>query len=166
MSMSSRIGVMEAGRITQIGAPTEIYEHPRSRFVADFIGSINLFEGRVASVSDGVVLVTSDEAGCEIAVEDGENPSVGSTIHVGVRPEKLTVVRGEAAGSGNVNRIAGEVLEVAYLGERSVLHVRTRGGKVIKVSQANDRRTGAPHLASGDPVHVTWAPSSSILLSS
>src|SRR3546814_9879665 len=115
-------------------------------------------------VGNGESRVSSPYGACDLAIEDEERPDVGSAVFVGVRPEKLTILKDGAAGGGEANRVAGEVLEVAYLGERSVFHVRTPGGKVVKVTQANDRRVGGPLLSSGDAVHLSWAPSSSILL--
>ena len=162
MSMSSRIGVMEHGRIVQIGTPNEIYEHPRSRFVADFIGSINQFEGRVAAVDGRTVRIASDEAGGELVAFDDAPPAAGAVAWLGVRPEKLNV--GVDGGSEAANQIAGEVLEIAYLGERSLLHVRTDTGKVVKAAQRNERRVGGPDLGSGSRVVLSWHAENSILL--
>ena len=162
MSMSSRIGVMDHGRIVQIGTPTEIYEHPRSRFVADFIGSINQFQGRVAAVEGRMVRIASDDAGGELIAFDDAPPPAGAAAWLGVRPEKLSV--GPDGRPEAVNRIAGEVLEISYLGERSLLHVRTDTGKIVKVAQPNERRAGGPDLGSGSRVVLSWHAENSILL--
>ena len=162
MSVSSRIGVMEHGRIVQIGTPNQIYEHPRTRFVADFIGSINQFEARVVEVEGSTVRLECDEVAGRLVAMEQSPPIVGSPVWLGIRPEKATVTV-DGAGSSD-NRIAGEVLEIAYLGERSILHVRTDAGKIVRVSQANDRRSGGPTLASGHRVLVCWSAENSILL--
>jgi ABC-type Fe3+/spermidine/putrescine transport system ATPase subunit len=164
MSMSSRIGVMNAGRIAQLGAPGEIYEHPANRFVADFIGSINLFDVRIAAVENGRVRAECADAGADFMAEESAPPPVGSAAWLGVRPEKLTVSTLPPPPGGNT--LGGRVLEIAYLGERSVFHVQTPRGRVVKVTMANDRRIGGPPVASGDEVHVSWSPASSIVLTS
>ena len=170
MSMSSRIGVMDAGRIVQIGTPNDIYEHPRTRFVADFIGSINLIEGRIATVDGHRVTLDATAAGVTLAADEDPaaaavSPSVGRHAWLGVRPEKLTVV-GRDAANGKDNSLAGKVLEIAYRGERSMVHVEIAGGAIVRAALPNDRRFGGPALSSGDEVSVNWAPASSILLTS
>src|SRR3546814_17225011 len=95
-------------------------------------------------VGNGAIRVSSPDAACDLASEDEERPDVGSAVFVGVRPEKLTILKDGAAGGGEANRVAGEVLEVAYLDDRSVFHIRPPGGKVVKVPQATDRHVGRP----------------------
>ena len=170
MSMSSRIGVMDAGRIVQIGAPNEIYEHPRTRFVADFIGSINLIEGHVAAVDGHRVTLEPMAAGIRLTADEDPvtvavPPAVGRHAWLGVRPEKLTVA-GRNAANGKDNSLVGRVLEIAYRGESSMVHVEIAGGAVMRAALPNERRFGGPALSSGDEVCVTWAPASSILLTS
>ena len=164
MSMAGRIAVMESGRLVQVGAPSDIYEHPGSRFVADFIGSINLLEGQVTGLDQGTAALDSVEAGRPIrALLNGAAvPEAGAKAWVGVRPEKLVVERTGKPGAGNA--VDGTLLEVAYLGDRSVLHVRLDSGKVLKASCPNERRFGADGLAAGDSVHVSWAEENCILL--
>ncbi len=171
MSMASRMGVMEAGRIVQIGSPTAIYEHPRNRFVADFIGSINLFEGRIAAVEGAAVRLAVPEAGGDLVVREESlrvepPPAPGATAWIGVRPEKLTVAAApvEGARPNAANLLYGAVLEVAYLGERSIFHLRLDSGRMIKATMPNERRFGGAGPASGDRVQVSWAPESGILL--
>ena len=128
MSMADRLAVMREGRIEQIGAPAEIYERPRSRYVAEFIGEINLFEGRVAVVRDGVALVETAEgaiqARCERRVEEG------ASVAVAVRPERMTFV---ANGDG-ANRLEGTLHDFAYRGDRRILRVRLDSGRFLRVS--------------------------------
>jgi spermidine/putrescine ABC transporter ATP-binding subunit len=167
MSVASRIGVMDRGRIVQLGAPRDIYEHPQSRFVADFIGSINLLEGRVARVEGGTVRLVSLEAAGEIAAaEDGEAPGplpeTGAGAWVGVRPEKLSV--GRARPNGDANVLEGELLEIAYMGENSVCHVRLDSGRIMRATIPNERRVGGAEVRSGERVYLSWPPASSILL--
>ena len=150
-------------RIVQIGTPNQVYEHPGTRFVADFIGSINQFEARVVDVAGPIVRLACDGVADPLVALEQSPPAVGSPVWLGVRPEKATIV---VDGSSPLdNRVAGEVLEIAYLGERSILHVRTDKGKILRVAQANDRRSGGPALASGQRVYVCWGAENSILLS-
>ena len=161
MTMSTRIGVMSAGRIVQIGAPDEIYEQPRSRFVADFVGTINLFEGRVARVgSAGAVLALAD--GVELAI--AQKLAVGAAACIGLRPEKLMLSRAPAAAG--LNALAGVIQDVAYLGGLSSYHVRLDGGAVVRVTAPNQERRTDDRLAVGERVQVAWRPEAAVVLDS
>lgn len=164
MSMAGRIAVMDAGRLVQVGSPAEIYEHPASRFVADFIGSINLLDGRITAIDRHIAEFDSAEAGAVLrAALNGAGPaSAGDPGWVGVRPEKLVVESKEPPPGSNA--VSGDILEVAFLGERSVLHVRLDSGKVLKASCANERRFDARGLSTGDRVYLSWAAENGILL--
>jgi putrescine transport system ATP-binding protein len=151
MSMASRIAVMNRGRIVQIGAPTEVYEHPANRFVAGFLGSVNLFEGtaRSATVS-GAIAIASPEAGADLlapgTAQDG-------TVWLAIRPEKIRLGRTREPADGNA--LSGEVVEIAYLGERSLFHVRLPAGKLVSVVAVNALR-GGPAFRVGDHVGLSW----------
>lgn len=164
MSVAGRIAVMDSGRLVQIGSPSDIYEHPRSRFVADFIGSINLLDGRVVGSDEGTAALESAEAGKPLrATLNGiAPPAAGQTAWIGIRPEKLVVDRRHPVPDNNA--VSGDVLEIAYLGERSIIHVRLDSGKVLKASCPNERRFDARGLAAGDRVHVSWSAENGILL--
>ncbi|NBC31183.1 MAG: polyamine ABC transporter ATP-binding protein [Alphaproteobacteria bacterium] len=164
MSVAGRIAVMESGRLVQIGSPSEIYEHPRSRFVADFIGSVNLLDGRVTGTDGGVTALDSAEAGGPLRarLNGTAAPATGDRAWIGIRPEKLLVDRRQPSREGNA--LSGEVLEIAYLGERSIIHVRLDSGKVLKASCPNERRFDARGIAAGDRVHVSWSAENGILL--
>jgi spermidine/putrescine ABC transporter ATP-binding subunit len=167
MSVASRIGVMDGGRIVQLGAPRDIYEHPQSRFVADFIGSINLLEGEVRAVQGRTVRLAAPEADGELAAAEngaagGPLPAPGASAWIGVRPEKLAV--GRARPDGDANVLEGRLLEVAYLGENSVCHVRLDSGRIVRATVPNERRFASADMASGDRVFLSWPPASSILL--
>jgi putrescine transport system ATP-binding protein len=158
MTMSTRIGVMQAGRIAQIGTPGEVYESPASRFVADFVGTINLFDATVLRAeAGGAVLGT---AVGELVV--AQPLAVGAAVCLGVRPEKLLLSRAPLAAG--LNRLRGVIQDVAYLGGLSSYHVRLGDGKVIRASAPNlERRAGVP-LAVGDEVHVGWRPDAGVVL--
>ena len=159
---SSRIAVMHDGRIVQTGTPTEIYEYPGSRFVARFIGSVNLFEGHVAECAADHVLVTSEEAGCALAVEHGAQVAVGARVAVAVRPEKLVMAREPPAHEHN--RIAAVIDEIAYRGGLSIYKLRTATGRTLRLTQPNRDRAAAERPAPREPVYVSWHPASGVLL--
>ncbi len=128
MSMADRIAVMRAGRIEQIGAPAEIYERPRSRYVAEFIGEINIFEGRAFRAGDALRLDTPEgpiEAAAPASLADG------ATATVAVRPERM---RFAAAGERGANRLAGVVHDASYRGDRRIFRVRLNSGALARVA--------------------------------
>ncbi len=158
MSMASRIAVMSQGRIVQLGKPQEIYEAPASRFVADFIGGVNLLEGRVLRARDGLIEVESAEAGATLVVE---HPALapGSAVAIAVRPEKIAFGPPDAAA----NRLAGRVRGTAYRGEASTYEVELASGKVLRVTLVNTARR-APPFAVGDSVSLAFAPAAAVVL--
>ena len=164
MTLSSRIGVMHAGRIVQTGTPTEIYEQPRSRFVARFIGSVNLFEGRVVKRAANHVLIASEEAGCTLAVEHTSRVTAGARVAVAVRPEKLVMAREPPAG--DCNRVRAVIDEVAYRGGLSIYRLRTATGHALRLTQPNRERAAAQRPAPREPVFVSWHAASGVVLDS
>jgi len=165
MTLASRIAVMDHGRICQIGTPTEIYEFPRSRFVADFIGSINLFEGTVKSVRKGSVEVDCPSAGCLFDVAGEHRVAAGAKVSIAVRPEKISIERNKPKGS-RANAVQGKVLDLGYFGKDSLYRVRLNSGELVRVSRLNEERL-AEHERSvdwDDSVWLSWGPSSPILL--
>ena len=164
MTLSSRIGVMNAGEIVQTGTPTEVYEYPGSRFVAEFIGSVNMFEGRIVEDEPDHVLIESDEAGCPLYIDHGVSAAPGARVWVAVRPEKLAMSR-EAPGHEH-NRIEAVVDEIAYMGGLSIYHLRTANGRKLRVTQPNQLRAAANRLTWEDRVYASWHPSSAVVLGS
>ena len=163
MTLSSRIGVMNAGEIVQTGTPTEVYEYPGSRFVAEFIGSVNLFEGRIVEDEPDHVLIESEEAGCPIWIDHGVSAAPGARVWVAVRPEKITMSREAPAGQDH-NRIEAVVEEIAYLGGLSIYHLRTGTGKMLRVTQSNRVRAATDRFTWKDPAYASWHPSSGVVL--
>ena len=163
MTLSSRNGVMNAGEIVQTGTPTEVYEYPGSRFVAEFIGSVNLFEGRIVEDEPDHVLIESEEAGCPIYIDHGVSAAPGARVWVAVRPEKITMSREAPAGQDH-NRIEAVVEEIAYLGGLSIYHLRTGTGKMLRVTQPNRVRAAADRFTWKDPAYASWHPSSGVVL--
>ena len=169
MTMATRIGVMSEGKILQIGRPEEIYETPNCRFVADFIGSVNLFKGQVSVDEPDHVVIDSPE--CRHYVSHGITGTQGMQVDVAVRPEKMCLQagpplaseRGSAAEDGH-NQVQGVITDIAYLGSLTTYHVRCGSGLVLKVTQTNAARHGGVPLVGGDPVWVWWDGSDIVVL--
>ncbi|MEM7215965.1 MAG: polyamine ABC transporter ATP-binding protein [Pseudomonadota bacterium] len=165
MTLSSRIAVMDVGQFVQIGTPTEIYEFPETRFVADFIGSANILEGRVTEDSADHVRVATDLG--EIYIDHGQSVSVGSQIWVALRPEKIYLSKKAQKKSG-ANQATGIVDDIGYLGNTSIYKVRLENGQVIDVTAQNlIRPMSRTHgITWEDTVYLNWEPSSAMLLNS
>ena len=162
MTLSTRIGVMNAGQIVQVGTPTEIYEFPTSRFVADFIGSVNMFQGRIVDEDNDYVRISSDEAGCTIFINHGVAAPPSAVLAVALRPEKIVISR-EAPANATENCTHGVVEGIAYMGDVSVYNVRLHTGKLAKVTQPNLVRH-ADTINWDDHVYLHWHAASGIVL--
>ena len=164
MTLASRIGVMNHGAIVQVGTPSDIYEYPVSRFVADFIGSVNMFEGRLIEDEPDYVRVASDELGGTFHVGHGVSAAPDATVWVALRPEKIQVSR-ERPDGGDDNRIQGIGCEVAYRGDQSVYLVRLESGRQVRVTQPNTvRQGGADRIRWDDPVWLSWDSTSPVVV--
>ena len=164
MTLSSRIGVMNSGQIVQTGTPSEIYEYPGSRFVADFIGSVNIFEGRLAEDERDHVRIDSPEAGCTLFIDHGISATSGARVWVAVRPEKIELAREAPAQAENCT--PGRVDEIAYLGGVSIYHLVRDSGKRVRVTRPNLHRKAADRITWNERVHLHWRPSSGVVLMS
>jgi len=164
MTLASRIGVMNHGEIVQVGTPTDIYEYPSSRFVADFIGSVNMFEGHLIEDEPDYVRVESAELGGVFHVGHGVSAAPNATVWVALRPEKIRISREKPAGDGD-NRIAGVVSEIAYLGDQSIYLVRLAGGRQVRVTQPNTlRQADGDRISWEEPVWLSWESSSPVVV--
>jgi putrescine transport system ATP-binding protein len=163
MALSTRIAVMNRGRIVQTGTPTDIYEYPNCRFSADFIGSINLFEGKVGSVADGQVTVMTEEVGpLQVAHAGAVLP--GAPVSVAVRPEKIAIAREPPCDAPNT--LQGTVFDLGYFGDRSLFRVQLGNGRLVSVSRQNERRGREEdrQVDWDDRVWLSWTPASALLL--
>jgi putrescine transport system ATP-binding protein len=164
MTLATRIGVMNHGEIVQIGTPTDIYEYPGSRFVADFIGSVNLFEGRIVEDEPDYVRVASAELGGTFHVGHGVSAAPDATVWVALRPEKIELGRERPDGDGD-NRVEGTVAEVAYRGDQSLYLVKLASGRQMRVTQPNRLRQGAgDRIRWDDRVWLSWDSSSPVVV--
>ncbi|MDN2708021.1 polyamine ABC transporter ATP-binding protein [Janthinobacterium sp. SUN118] len=171
MSMAARIAVMSEGRILQVGAPGEIYETPNCRFVADFIGSVNLFDGRIAQDEpDHVVIATPDG---EHYVSHGITGNLGMDVSVAVRPEKIgiqieppTLDERASPAEHGYNCAQGVIVAMAYFGNETSYHVRLDSGNVVKVSRTNAARHDVSRLEREQRVWVWWDGADIVVLTS
>ena len=165
MTLSSRMAVMDAGRFKQIGTPTEIYEFPESRFVADFIGSANIFEGRVSEDGSDHVRVSTNVG--EVYINHGQSVAENKQIWVGLRPEKIHLSITPPKNIGP-NQIMGQVEDIGYLGETSIYKVRLQNGQIVDVTAPNQRRpmNRTHSITWEDTVFLSWEPESVMLLTS
>ncbi len=162
MTMSSRLAVMDRGRIVQVGAPANVYEHPATRFVAEFIGDVNIFAGQVTETRGGALVIHSEQADCTFLIEHGEQLPAGTPVAVALRPEKISA-HGATTGAP-CNEMRGTVAEIAYLGDISVYRVRTAGGAIVQVQITNRARAATPPLARDEEVFLSWSPASAVVL--
>ena len=171
MSMATRIAVMSEGRILQVGAPGEIYETPNCRFVADFIGSVNLFDGRITEDEPDHVVVDTPEGRHYVA--HGITGNLGMDVTVAVRPEKIGIQleapgleeRASPAEHG-YNCAQGVIVALAYFGNETSYHVRLDSGLVVKVSRTNAARHDVSRLEREQRVWVWWDGADIVVLTS
>src|SRR6476646_9489106 len=155
MIVADRIAVMNQGRLMQVATPTEIYEQPNSRWVADFIGEVTIIEGRTT------VPGSVDSAFGPLAVAD-RAAGAGKTLWLALRPEKISMSGHRPAGEKNA--VAGTIFEIGYRGETSAYKVRLDDGSLMKVSIANVNARGRAPYAEGDAVWLSWPPDAGIVL--
>ena len=164
MALSTRIAVMNRGRVVQVGTPSEIYEFPQTRFVADFIGTTNMFEGTVdGGGAPGNVVVKCTEAGCHLVVDDAGRFEHGQRVWVSLRPEKIRLSKQPVARE-STNQIKGTVWELGYLGNRSTYRIKTETGKMVTVFAQNDRRTAEWSIDWSDEVYLSWTADCAVVL--
>ena len=161
MTLASRIGVMNHGEIVQAGTPTEIYEFPSSKFVADFVGSVNIFEGKLTEDEPEYVRIGSEELGGTIYVSHGISAAPGATVWAAVRPEKIFMSTAPPDGTDNVVR--GSVQDIAYLGDLSIYLVKLPTGKVVRVTQPNTSRH-AEAITWEQQVYLSWDATSPVVV--
>ncbi len=163
MTLSSRIAVMDKGVVRQTGTPTEIYEYPRTRFVAAFIGSINQFDGAIAGSANGLTVVDVPAMG-QIKVNYKTPPPLGAKVTVAVRPEKILITRNKPTNA--VNAVKGRVQDLGYFGKDSLYRVKLPSGILITTNSVNARRAGEHERVAKweDEVWLSFDPSSAILL--
>ena len=177
MTLASRIGAMNHGRIVQVGTPHEIYEFPGTRFVSEFIGNVNMFEGRIVADEPDHVTIESPELGAPIYVGHGVSAAPNAVVWAAVRPEKVMVTREHPGAPHGVpkailangadaqfNTAQGIIKEVAYMGDTSIYIVQLNTGKQLRVTQPNTHRHADSPLTWEERVWVSWHESSAVVV--
>jgi len=168
MTMADRIGVMESGRLEQVATPRQLYEAPASRWVAEFVGDVNIFEGAVAQRDDGRLTLTTRDAGAIVAAAASRPPNETAALCVAIRPEKIRLSRrgpvDAAADAGGLNRLEGLVTDVSYLGGVTGYKVRLDHGASLRASMANIARLDVDAYAAGQRVVAWFSPDDCVVL--
>lgn len=165
MTLSTRIAVMDVGRFQQIGTPTEIYEFPNSRLVANFIGNANMFEGRITENGIDHVVVESKDPSCNFYIDHGMSIQEGTKVWVALRPEKIKITK-QAPVDSDTNSIRGMVSDIGYLGGTSTYRVLIGDQRIVEITSPNLNRPkdGNPPIDWDEEVYLSWEPSSSVVL--
>jgi ABC-type Fe3+/spermidine/putrescine transport system ATPase subunit len=161
LSMASRIAVMDKGAVQQIATPAELYEQPSSRFVADFIGKVNLISAQVISSTPKKLICDARGLGKIELPHDGK--AAGGTIAIAVRPEKLKISEGQPKAAKAI-KAEGKVRDVAYYGDTSHVVVRCNDDLELSVNVQNDSRAGGSGVERGQKVWIHWAPEDTLVL--
>ncbi len=167
MTVSDRIAVMDKGVIMQVATPAEIYEAPNSRYVADFIGDINIVEGKLESVRkvpEGDLATVICDSGFKVVVDQPScNAEPGSAVAFAIRPEKVRI-SADAPVDSSVNALSGTVWDIGYLGDFSVFIVKLADGSTFRAAQANTHRLVDRPITVDDKVWLTWPVDAGLVL--
>jgi putrescine transport system ATP-binding protein len=162
MTLSSRIGVMNHGEIIQVGTPTDIYEYPSSRFVSEFIGSVNMFEGRLIEDEPSYVRIEANDLDVPIFVDHGVSSAPGATVWAAIRPEKMHMTREKPEQADNWT--VATVRDIAYMGDLSIYLLRLPSGKIVRVTQPNVYRHADERITWDEQVHLHWDATSPVVV--
>lgn len=162
MTMADRIAIMDKGEVMQVATPAEIYEAPDSRFVANFVGNVNMFEGTVAARDARQARIAAAN-GSEIVVENAGEAAAGNSVAFAIRPEKIRV-SSRRPDNPTLNAMQGEVFDIAYLGDMTVYHVKLGNGQIVKASALNSSRLTEDPLTWNDPAWISFQPDAGVVL--
>lgn len=161
MTMADRIAILDKGEVMQVATPAEVYEAPISRFVAGFVGNVNMFEGTVAGRDADSARITG-ASGAEILVGNPGDAAAGNQVAFAIRPEKIRVSPTRPEGAANA--MEGEVYDLAYLGDMTVYHVRLDDGQVVQASALNSSRAVEDALSWNDRAWISFPPDAGVVL--
>lgn len=161
MTMADRIAIMDKGQVMQVATPAEVYEAPASRFVANFVGNVNMFEGKVSERTDNTVHITG-ASGAKIVVENAGEAEKGAEVAFAIRPEKIRVSSRRPADA--INAMEGEIYDIAYLGDMTVYHVRLDDGQMVRASSLNATRVTDDPLTWDDRAWISFQPDAGVVL--
>jgi putrescine transport system ATP-binding protein len=167
MTVADRIGVMDAGRLEQVATPRQLYEAPASRWVAEFVGDVNIFEGQTASRQASRLMIATKDAGMIVVAEPAQ-PITKSLVCVAIRPEKVKLSRrgpvSDADNSHAINRLEGVVTDVSYLGGVTSYKVKLDSGAVLRSSMANTARIDIDAYHASQRVVAWFTPDDCVVL--
>ncbi len=153
MTMAHRIGVMQKGRLAQVGTPAEIYEAPETRAIAEFVGDITIFEATVTKVEGEVVTLLHQTIGTIELDDEGDKPAPGTRVDVGLRPKRSPSLH---PPHENVNRVEGIVWDIGYLGDMTMVQVKLADGAIVRVGITNRTRRYERPIGWDDRVWLSW----------
>ena len=162
MTMADRISVMDQGRIVQVATPEIIYEAPATRYVADFIGSVNILAGTIESSAGGTTRIATT-SGVIIEAETSGDLATGAEAFFAIRPEKMRLSRQKPADV-STNALHGEIWDIAYLGDMTLFNVRLESGDIVRAATLNSVRGASEQIGYDEAVWLTFAPDSGIVL--
>ncbi|MEX0957386.1 MAG: ABC transporter ATP-binding protein [Rhizobiaceae bacterium] len=162
MTMADRIAILDKGEVMQVATPAEVYEAPATRFVAEFVGSVNMFEGTVAERAGTGVRIAQDGGGM-ISADNAGDAAAGDHVAFAIRPEKMRVSSRDP-GDGAPNAMAGSVYDIAYLGDMTIYYVKLDGGQVVKSAMLNSSRLMDDPLTWDDRAWISFAPDAGVVL--
>jgi putrescine transport system ATP-binding protein len=167
MTVASRIGVMDVGRLEQVATPRELYEAPTSRWIAEFVGDVNMFEGQVGSREAGRLAISTRDAGT-IMVAEPRQPITKTVVAVAIRPEKIKLSRRgpapDAVNASAINRLEGIVTDVSYLGGITTYKVKLDTGAVVRSSMTNTARIDIDAYNASQRVVAWFTPDDCVVL--
>jgi putrescine transport system ATP-binding protein len=163
MTLATRIAVMSLGRVAQVGTPGEVYEFPANRYVADFVGDINLIDGLVTACDQKHVTLRCEALNAELRALSADAWAAGSPLCLAVRPEKITLSR-NAPEAADRNVLRGVVWDLGYFGDQSLYRIKLPSGALVQVSAQNQRRSASHSVEWDDEVYLSWDLQSTILL--
>lgn len=158
MTMATRLAVMDRGTLAQVGTPAEVYEYPNSRFVAEFLGTANVFEGVVRAAPGHGARVESAELDMAFASDTDPPKPAGARVFVAVRPEKIEISKAGPDAAMGTNRLTGIVRDIAYYGDYFVYLVEVPGKGIVRASEPATRRIGDVPITWSDSVVLQWQP--------
>ena len=167
MTVADRIGVMDQGRLEQVARPRELYEAPNSRWIAEFVGDVNMFEGQIVPGEAGRLLVATRDAGTIVAAAPRQ-PVTKAIVSVAIRPAKVKLSRrgpaSDAINAHAINRLEGVVTDVSYLGGLTVYKVKLETGAVLRSSMANTARLDVDGYTMSQRVIAWFTPDDCVVL--
>ena len=162
MTVASRIAVMDEGKLVQVDTPDRLYENPNSRYVADFVGDVNIIEAKASPLDGDRYALHWSEAEDALIGTTSTALSDGQSCYMAIRPEKIAISADRPEDAANA--VQGKVEDIGYLGNISTYHVRLNSGSLIKAQVANQRRISRRAFAWEDPVWLSWTATAGVVL--